>query len=100
MKTAHRFAIVATLAMSAVAAQAQGLDFGQNNYPPEVKMGASLTRAQVQADVTAAVANGSMPIVGDAYREAQTQQSTLTRTQVREQTANAVRAGQTHYNEG
>ena len=97
MNTANRFAIVATLAMSAFAAQAQGLDFTAGNYPAQAQNTGSLTRAQVQAELKAAQANGSMPVYGDVYREPQKNQSTLTRSQVREQTSAAVRAGLIHF---
>ena len=45
MKYANRLAIVATLAMSAAAAQAASFDFTGGHYPPEVASQSTLTRA-------------------------------------------------------
>lgn len=99
MKNTRRFAVLATLAVSAVAAQAAGFDFaGSNNYPPEVKTQGTLTRAQVIADLQAAQANGTMPSVGESYLPVQaTAASSVSREQVRQETAAAERAGQLTY---
>ena len=60
MKNTNRFALVATLALSAIAAQA-GQDFTSDHYPPEQASRSTLTRAQVVSDYKAAQASGSLP---------------------------------------
>lgn len=99
MKNTRRFAVLAALAVSAVAAQAGGFDFGDNsNYPPEIQTQSTLTRAQVIADLKAAQANGTMPSVGEGYQPIQnTAASDLSRDQVRKEAAAANRAGQLNY---
>lgn len=95
MKYANRLAIVATLAMSAAAAQAGGLDFTSGHYPPQAESHSTLTRAQVQAQAIDAMAKGELQF-GDSYLplSAQFQQSsTLSREQVRQETAAAGKAG-------
>ena len=95
MKYANRLAIVATLAMSAAAAQAAGFDFTGNHYPPEVAGQSTLTRAQVKAQVQDAMARGQLQPVGDAYLplSQQQQSSNLSREQVRQETIAAGKAG-------
>ena len=94
MKNTRRFAVLATLAVSAIAAQAGSLDFTDNHYPPEARTQGSLTRAQVIADLKSAQADGSMPSVGEGYQPVQsTAASGLTREQVRREAAAAERAG-------
>ena len=52
MKNTRRFAVLAALSISAIAAQAAGFDYADNSsYPPEVKTQSTLTRAQVTADL-------------------------------------------------
>lgn len=96
MKYANRLAIVATLAMSAAAAQAAGFDFTGDHYPPEVASQSTLTRAQVKAQVQDAMARGQLQSVGDAYlplSQQQQQSSNLSREQVRQETIAAGKAG-------
>ena len=95
MKYANRLAIVATLAMSAAAAQAAGFDFTGDHYPPEVASQSTLTRAQVKAQVQDAMAKGQLQPVGDAYLSLSQQQqsSNLSREQVRQETIAAGKAG-------
>lgn len=95
MKYANRLAIVATLSMSAAAAQAAGFDFTGNHYPPEVASQSTLTRAQVKAQVQDAMAKGQLQPVGDAYLplSLQQQSSNLSREQVRQETIAAGQAG-------
>lgn len=95
MKYANRFAIVATLAMSAAAAQAAGFDFTSGHYPPEVTSQSTLSRAAVKAQVQDAMAKGQLQSVGDAYLplSAQQQSSGLSREQVRQETIAAGKAG-------
>ncbi|WP_417285180.1 DUF4148 domain-containing protein [Comamonas sp.] len=96
MKYANRLAIVATLAMSAAAAQAAGFDFTSGHYPPQAESQSTLTRAQVKAQTMDALAQGQL-LSGDASYlplSAQTQQpSTLSREQVRQETVAAGKAG-------
>ncbi|CAB5688714.1 Uncharacterised protein [Delftia tsuruhatensis] len=96
MKNTRRFAILAALAVSAVAAQAAGFDYADNSsYPPEVKTQSTLTRAQVIADLKAAQANGTMPSVAEGYLPIEnTAASSVSRDEVRREAAAAERAGQ------
>lgn len=95
MKNTQRLALVATLAVSAMSAQAAGFNFAENgSYPPEVQVQSTLTRAQVIADLQAARANGTMPLVGDHYQTAQSAKGTsANRDQVRQQAASALQSG-------
>jgi D-serine deaminase-like pyridoxal phosphate-dependent protein len=96
MKNTRRFAVLAALAASAVAAQAAGFDFADNSsYPPEVRTQSTLTRAQVVNELKAAQANGSMPSVAEGYMPIRnTAASSVSRDQVRQEAAAAERAGQ------
>jgi hypothetical protein len=96
MKNASRFAIVAAIAMSAVAAQAAGFDFTDGRYPPEEQSHSTLTRAQVLADLKAAQASGEFRSIEDGYHfsRAPSVQSTVSREQVRQEAIAANRAGQ------
>jgi hypothetical protein len=96
MRYTNRLAIVATLALSAAAAQAAGFDFTSGNYPPQPASQSTLTRAEVKAQLKDAMAKGQMPSTGDAYQPLSMQQqqpSTLTREQVRKETMAAEKAG-------
>jgi hypothetical protein len=95
MKNASRFAIVAAIAMSAVAAQAAGFDFTDGHYPPEEQSHSTLTRAQVLADLEAAKASGEFQAIQDGYHHAMAvgTPSTVSREQVRQETIAANRAG-------
>ena len=94
MKNTIRFAAVAALAVSAIAAQAAGVNF-EDNYPAQQQAQSNVSRAQVSAQVKQAVANHTMPVQGDSYTVPATQQgSTLSREQVRKEAAAANAAGQ------
>lgn len=94
MKNTIRFAAVAALAVSAIAAQAAGLDFTSNNYPVTEPSQSQLTRAQVSDQVKQAVANHTMPVQGERYAVPAAQKgSSLSREQVRQEAAAAEAAG-------
>ena len=94
MKNTIRFAAVAALAVSAMAAQAAGLDFTSNNYPVTEPSQSQLTRAQVSDQVKQAVANHTMPVQGERYAVPAAQKgSSLSREQVRQEAAAAEAAG-------
>ena len=94
MKNTIRFAAVAALAVSAIAAQAAGLDFTSNNYPVTEPSQSQLTRAQVSDQVKQAVANHTMPVQGERYVVPAAQKgSSLSREQVRQEAAAAEAAG-------
>ena len=94
MKNTIRFAAVAALAVSAIAAQAAGVNF-EDNYPAQQQAQSNVSRAQVSAQVKQAVANHTMPVQGDSYVVPASQQgSTLSREQVRKEAAAANAAGQ------
>ena len=94
MKNTIRFAAVAALAVSAMAAQAAGLDFTGDHYPVQVPSQSQLTRAQVSDQVKQAVANHTMPVQGDRYVVPAAQKgSSLSREQVRQEAAAAEAAG-------
>lgn len=96
MKYANRLAIVATIAMSAVAAQAAGLDFNNGHYPPQIEAQSTLTRAEVNTQVMDAMAKGEILSGDSSYLplSAQAQKSSgLSREQVRQETAAANKAG-------
>ena len=96
MKNASRFAIVAAIAMSAVAAQAAGFDFADGHYPPQEQSHSTLTRAQVLAELKAAQASGEFQAIhenGYPSSQARTTQSAVSREQVRRETIAANRAG-------
>ena len=94
MKNTIRFAAVAALAVSAIAAQAAGVNF-EDNYPAQQQAQSNVSRAQVSAQVKQTVANHTMPVQGDSYAVPATQQgSTLSREQVRKEAAAANAAGQ------
>lgn len=96
MKNASRFAIVAAIAMSAVAAQAAGLDFADGHYPPQEQSHSTLTRAQVLAELKAAQASGEFRAIEEGYHFSQAPgtQSTVSREQVRQEAVAANQAGQ------
>ena len=99
MKNTNRFALVATLALSAIAAQA-GQDFTSDHYPPEQASRSTLTRAQVVSDYKAAQANGSLPSEQhylDYPNNAQQRQSTLTRNEVRNEAIAQMKDGGLSY---
>ena len=94
MKNTIRFAAVAALAVSAIAAQAAGLDFTSNNYPVTEPSQSQLTRAQVSDQVKQAVANHTLPVQGERYVVPAAQKgSSLSREQVRQEAAAAEAAG-------
>ena len=94
MKNTIRFAAVAALAVSAIAAQAAGLDFTSNNYPVTEPSQSQLTRAQVSDQVKQAVANHTMPVQGERYAVPAAQKgSSLSREQVRQEATAAEAAG-------
>lgn len=100
MKNTIRFAAAAALAVSALAAQAAGLDFVDGQYPAAVSAPSTVTRAQVVTDVQQAMARNSMPVHQDIYEAAQAPvqtASTLTREQVRREAAAAEAAGQLNF---
>ena len=98
MKNSIRFAAVAALAVSAIAAQAAGLDFTSNNYPVTEPSQSQLTRAQVSDQVKQAVANHTMPVQGERYVVPAAQKgSSLSREQVRQEAAAAEAAGLLNY---
>ena len=98
MKNTIRFAAVAALAVSAIAAQAAGLDFTSNNYPVTEPSQSQLTRAQVSDQVKQAVANHTMPVQGERYVVPAAQKgSSLSREQVRQEAAAAEAAGLLNY---
>ncbi|MDR3015351.1 MAG: DUF4148 domain-containing protein [Delftia acidovorans] len=99
MKNTRRFAVLAALSVSAIAAQAAGFDYADNSsYPPEVKTQSTLTRAQVMADLKAAQANGTMPSVAEGYLPIQnTAATSVNRDEVRREAAAAERAGQLNF---
>ena len=98
MKNTSRFVAVAAIALSAVAAQAAGLDFTNNNYPLQASTQSTLTRAEVVAQVKDAVARNAMPVQGNSYVAPKAQNSSaLTRAQVRQDTAAAEAAGQLNF---
>ena len=94
MKNTIRFAAVAALAVSAIAAQAAGVNF-EDNYPAQQQAQSNVSRAQVSAQVKQAVASHTMPVQGDSYVVPESQKgSTLSREQVRKEAAAANVAGQ------
>jgi hypothetical protein len=94
MKNTIRFAAVAALAVSAVAAQAAGFDFTGDHYPVQEQSQSQLTRAEVSNQVKQAVANHTMPLQGDQYVVPTAQKgSSLSREQVRQEAAAAEAAG-------
>ena len=94
MKNTIRFAAVAALAVSAIAAQAAGVNF-EDNYPAQQQAQSNVSRAQVSAQVKQAVANHTMPVQGDSYVVPESQKgSPLSREQVRKEAAAANAAGQ------
>lgn len=102
MKSTRRFAAiaaVATLAVCAVSAQAASMDFTSGHYPSQVSSQSSMSRADVVAQVRDAVANGTMPVKDSgSYMAAKSSMgSSLTREQVRRETAAAEAAGQLDY---
>lgn len=96
MKTASRFAVVAAIAMSAVAAQAAGFDFTGDHYPPDAQSHSTLTRAQVLADLKAAQASGEFQSTEEGYHFSRTTDthSTASRQQVRQEATAASRVAQ------
>ena len=95
---ASRFAFAAALTASAFAAQAGGFDFTNNHFPPQDQSQSTLTRAEVKAQVLDAIAQGQMLSQGQSYLPLSAQQqqpaSSLSRAQVRNETAAAEKAGQ------
>lgn len=99
MKNAQRFALVATLALSAVAAQA-GQFITSEQYPVPAAPQSTLTRAQVIADFTNAKATGHLPSdqnYANYPENAPAQTSGLTRAEVRNQTLAELKNGGLHY---
>ena len=85
---------VAALAVSAIAAQAAGVNF-EDNYPSQQATQSNVSRAQVAAQTAQAMAKHAMPVQGDEYVVPASQQgSTLSREQVRKEAAAANVAGQ------
>lgn len=100
MKNTLRFAAVAALAVSAVAAQAAGFDFTGDHYPVQVQSQSNLTRAEVVAQVKDAMAHHAMLVQGDELvTPASDKVSTLSRAQVRQGAAAAEAAGELSYGE-
>jgi hypothetical protein len=94
MKNTIRFAAVAALAVSAIAAQAAGLDFADGQYPAAVPSASTLTRAQVSAEVRQAMAQNTMPVYQEASEVGTALAgSSLSREQVRQEAAAAEAAG-------
>lgn len=67
-KASRRVAAVFALAMSAIAAQATGLDAADQGSAPQARAAAPLTRAQVIADLKATYGNGEVPSMEVLYR--------------------------------
>lgn len=100
MKNTLRFAAVAALAVSAVAAQAAGMDFTADHYPVQVQSQSNLTRAEVVAQVKDAMAHHAMLVQGDELlTPASDKASTLSRAQVSKEAAAAEAAGELSYGE-
>ena len=97
-RTASRFTLAAALTASAFAAQAAGFDFTGDHFPPQDQSQSTLTRAEVKAQVLDAIAQGQMLSQGQSYLPLSAQQqqpaSSLSRAQVRNETAAAEKAGQ------
>ncbi|MDR2297804.1 MAG: DUF4148 domain-containing protein [Comamonas sp.] len=97
MTIANRFTVAVALTLSALAAQAGGLDFTGDRYPAQEASQSTLTRAEVRAQVLDAIAKGEMLSQGESYLPLSAQKqtaSTLTREQVRNETKSAAKAGQ------
>ena len=95
MKNSSRFALVATLALSAVAAQA-GQNFTCDHFPAQVTTQSTTTRAQVIADYKTTQAAGQLPSdqhFGNYPENTGVQQSTLTRAEVRNETLAELKNG-------
>ena len=95
MNHTNRLALAAALAFSALAAQA-GQDFGNNQYPPEAVSQSTLTRAEVVADFKTNKAAGQLPSdqhYANYPEYDQTQTSTVTRAQVRDDAVAAMKDG-------
>ena len=100
MKNTLRFAAVAALAVSAVAAQAAPLDVTEGHYPVQVQSQSNLTRAEVVAQVKDAMAHHAMLVQGDELlTPASDKASSLSRAQVLKETAAAEAAGELSYGE-
>lgn len=67
-KASRRVAAVFALAMSAIVAQAAGLDAADQGSAPQARAAAPLTRAQVIADLKATYGNGEVPSMEVLYR--------------------------------
>ena len=100
MKTTQRFALVAALAFSAVAAQA-GQAFTPDQYPPsQPQTDSTLTRAQVVADYQATKAANALPSATsymDYPSDRQHSASALTRSDVRKEAIAEMKAGELNY---
>ncbi|WP_027014808.1 DUF4148 domain-containing protein [Comamonas composti] len=98
MNNARRLAVLAALAASAFAAHA---DFRDGEYPATPSSASTLTHAQVAADFQAARANNTLPDISEspapAPSVAKAQTSNLTRTQVSQEAATALKQGKLNY---
>ena len=95
MKNSSRFALVATLALSAVAAQA-GQNFTSDHFPAQTTTQSTTTRAQVIADYKTTQAAGQLPSdqhYANYPENAAVQKSTLTRAEVRNETLAELKNG-------
>ena len=100
MLNLNRLIIVAGIAMSSLAVQAQAMDFTEGNYPPAVQSQSSLTREQVKAEMLQARQRGEAALVqGDSMHFPATRSavSQLSREQVRQEAVAAARAGDLNY---
>lgn len=102
MLNARIFAIAASLALGAVAAQAGSIYEGEGSFAPAVAASSQLSRAEVIAQVNEANRNGSVAVLSDRVDFAANGQSApaLSREAVRQQAAQALRAGRIADGEG
>ncbi len=86
--------VAAALMMGSVAAQANPFE-GDQSIAPKTAATSTLTRAEVQAQVTEAQRNGTMAVMGDRVNtyDGARQTSTLTRAQVQAEARQAMLAG-------
>ncbi len=95
-------AVVAVLALSSVAAQAQ-VNSAEAGFATDVATAQSnLSRQQVSNAYLAARKDGTLPMVGDSYTDpaARVKGSALARTDVKSQAASAAHAGNALSGEG
>ena len=101
MLNARIFAVAASLAFGAAAAQAASVFEGDGSQAPAVATTSTVSRADVQAQTAQAMRDGTMAMVGDSVnaREA-LRPSVLSREAVRQDAAKFAQSGRSFDGEG